>query len=186
MRKAVFAQIRVDFGARHAQHRADDAIPPRRDAAQSAQRCAAHQIQKHGFQIVVGGVRRGDGRAEPFKKCIAQAPCRLFHAPAALRGIRAHIAAGDGKRNVQLAAQSADKRLVTVGLRAAQMVVIVRGGKGERQLLPERVQHMQHRNRVRAARNGAHDVRAGFQKRLLAAPAQKLIPHASIPDRRTW
>ena len=57
---AVFGKPRLDLGARHIQHRAQKSVAHRRDAAESAQACAARELQQERLSVVVGGMRRRD------------------------------------------------------------------------------------------------------------------------------
>ena len=184
MRQRVFREIRLNFAARQAEHRPHDVLALRRDAAQAAQRRAARQVEKHRLQIVVGGVRRGDQAVQLRKKRIAQLPSRLLHALARPCRMGGDVRAGDAQRNAERLAKRADERLVAVGFRAAQAVVEVRRRDRDPQLRPKRAQGVQHRHGVRAAGDGADDVRAARKERLLPAPDEDLIPHASTPDRR--
>ena len=184
MRQLLFQQIAFDLPARHAEHRPDDRPALRRDAAETAQRGAAHQIQKHRLRIVVGVVRRGDRAAETLQKGVAQLPRCLLHAFAGLTRTRGHVAAGNGQRHAEPFTQRTDERLVAVGFRTAQAVVIMRGADGDFQLAAQRQQAYQHGRGIRAAGDGAADLRARLKQPLFAAPGENLTLHASIRGRR--
>ena len=89
--KRVLFQIRFDLRARDAEHRADDPAALRRNAAQTAQRRPAYEIEQNRLQIVVLCVRRGNRLSEAFKKLIAKDSRCFLDAFAGLLAARQNV-----------------------------------------------------------------------------------------------
>ena len=58
MGQSILLEICFDLRAGNSEHRPDERIARRRNAAESSKTGAAREIQEHGFQIVVLRVRR--------------------------------------------------------------------------------------------------------------------------------
>lgn len=185
VREAVRVQIGQNLLPRAAEDGPDEEVPLRRDAAESGQARAAQRIQQYRLQIVVCGVRGGDGLPEGGEKSVTQIPRGLFQRFAGFPCAGGSVARGGGQRHAPIVAELPDKGFVPVGFRAAQPVVEVRGGHRHAECFPQRTQDMQHCDGIRPARYGTDHRLARRKHGIFPAPAQHLIPHASTPDSRT-
>ena len=103
---------------------------------------AAHQMEQHGLQIVVRGVRGRDliPLRRLLEQAVALAPCGLLDRLSLREG--GNVAAPDVQRHAALRAQRTAERLVPVGLRAAQAVIQMKRAH----LVPEFLKYEQERH----------------------------------------
>ena len=181
----VFAQERLDLAPLCEQERPDDRAAYRRNAGNTLRAAAAHQMEQHGLQIVVRGVRGRDliPLRRLLKQAVALAPCGLLDRLSLREG--GNVAAPDVQRHAALSAQRTAERLIPVGLRAAQAVVQMKRAH----LVPEFLQYEQERHRVRAARQGDEHALPRPQhgkaaNRVGRRPKKPVIPHGCGPGWR--
>ena len=132
---------------------------------QSPQAAAPGQVEQHGFGVVVGIVGGGDHVSAHLlrrflQKGIAHFPGGFLNAGTALCGLSGHIAAARHKGHTGTAGlqEGAHKVLVPAGFLSTQPVVIVGGGQGEAEFLPQLGQPMEQTHGIGSAGHGAQNV----------------------------
>ena len=120
-----------DLIARQAEEGAHARAVFRRDAGKACHARAAGKVKEHRFGVVVRVVGGDDARraglpGNGVEEIITQLARGLLDRHAIFFGIGCHIARADAQRNAPRRAPCAHKILVHVGLRPAELMVIVR------------------------------------------------------------
>ena len=109
----------------HREQGADQLFPLGSDASQALQPRAPHQVQQHGFGVVISGVGGGDGAIQGGKIGIPGLPGS---------GLQAffsghHITVTHKQRNIELMTKRADEGFIPVRFFAPEVVVKMSSGQ---------------------------------------------------------
>ena len=175
----VALQIQFDLLPRRVQQRSDQPPALWRNTGQTLGTRAPQQIQQHRLRLIAHMVGGGNALCADlighlFQIGIAQQPAGLFHPAPHFSRHRYHVRAVCVERYAQIAAQLADKVLVTLGGRA-HMVVIMGCRHAEAARIGNTAQIVQQTHGVPSAGHGAQNGAAGLRQHIpLFHPGQKL------------
>jgi len=132
------------------------------NSRQACQASPAEHVGKHGFRLIVCGVRDSDARGAAFfddalKKGISQAPSCVLKIPAAFLSRLRHILPGKYKFEAALSGQTCYEFCVDFRFRTAKLMVEVDDEESDAQIVAKVLEDPKQRDGVCSAGYGHAD-----------------------------